>query len=778
MNRPPRLLPFVFAALTCAALVAFAAFNLSRERDLSIEQTRGDTTNLARLVEAHSRQLLRRVDAVLAQAVVLAAASPLPAPDAWRALLPEDGLVHHVERLDAWGGHGAGPVDAGAADAVRRSEWFQALRDGPSSVPSSAPGPASQFGRAQRARDQHWLVPVARRIDSPSGGFDGAVVAWVDLSTLQAVLDQINTGTNGFVTLFLRQGWLIATAPANAALFERNWLDTPMFKEHLPRNANGTVQQVVVRDGTERVYSYRALHDYPVVVSVGFSMTDALADWHSRAQLDGVLVAVMSAALFSGAAMLSRNLARRDAAERALAESAGRTRAIVDHAADAIVTFGDGGRIESINLAGLAMFGHDAASLVGRDIHTIVPGSGVRADPADPADTANDRREIASGQRRDGSSFPIELGLTQSAHEGRITRIALIRDITEVQQAKAAIAAALDTAERSETFLRTITDNLPMRIAYVDRHQRYRFVNRAHCERHNRPREEIVGRTREELLGLPTMPAKLLEATTLVMQGQTTQYEFEEVRNGETRVMASDLVPDISDDGSVHGFYVASTDVTERHEQQRRIEQALAERETLLREVYHRVKNNLQVVQSLLNLQRQSLPPGAARAALDDSVVRVRSMSLVHEKLYQSGTLAAVPLRDYTADLLGHIGELGGAAARGITLQAEVDDVQASLDHAVPYGLLLTELASNALKHAFPEGRKGRIDVRLVRQADGLWLHVEDNGVGLSPGFELAAVKSMGLQLAARLAKQLGGSLQLSRESPACFSAQLVKLDA
>ena len=94
-------------------------------------------------------------------------------------------------------------------------------------------------------------MPVSRRLAGPQGHFDGLVVSWVDASYLQPILAAVDTGSNGFVTLFLAEGWLVATAPANPALYMRNWFDTPLFQEHLPHSPTGTVQQVVVRDGTE-----------------------------------------------------------------------------------------------------------------------------------------------------------------------------------------------------------------------------------------------------------------------------------------------------------------------------------------------------------------------------------------------------------------------------------------------------------------------------------------------------------------------------------------------
>ena len=225
------------------------------------------------------------------------------------------------------------------------------------------------------------------------------------------------------------------------------------------------------------------------------------------------------------------------------------------------------------------------------------------------------------------------------------------------------------------------------------------------------------------------------------------------------------------------GYAKITRDLTEQRQQQSEIERALADKETLLREVYHRVKNNLQVVQSLLTLQRQALSDGPARAALQDSVLRVRAMALVHEKLYQSGNLAAVSLQTYTGDLMRHISETHGASGLKIELHADIANIETGLDSAVPFGLLLTELVTNCFKHAFPDRRSGEIRVSLVRREDGALLTVADDGIGFAEAFDPAVqTASMGFQVADGLARQLGGELQARSDSGAVLSALLTRL--
>ena len=223
-------------------------------------------------------------------------------------------------------------------------------------------------------------------------------------------------------------------------------------------------------------------------------------------------------------------------------------------------------------------------------------------------------------------------------------------------------------------------------------------------------------------------------------------------------------------------FAVIAQDITHRKEAEAKLQEAVLEKETLLKEVYHRVKNNLQVVQSLLSLQRRSVPEGPASEALEESVQRVRAMALVHEKLYQSGNLAAVSVADYTADLLKQIGDATGAAKRRIRLRADIAPIHTGLDGAIPFGLLVSELIGNALKHGFNQERGGEVRVALVQQADGALLSVSDDGVGLPEAFDLTASGTMGLQLAVNLSRQLGGELELEPGRGARFKVLLRRL--
>ncbi len=222
--------------------------------------------------------------------------------------------------------------------------------------------------------------------------------------------------------------------------------------------------------------------------------------------------------------------------------------------------------------------------------------------------------------------------------------------------------------------------------------------------------------------------------------------------------------PERTPDGGTlwHGII---SDVTDRKEAELAIQTSLHEKEALLKEVHHRVKNNLQVIMSLLRMEgRRSAQPDT-KLVLTEMQGRIRSMALLHESLYRSGTFAAVDLAGYLRQLASQAFRSFLATPGAIQLQLELAPVLVEMDQALPCGLLVNELVSNALKHAFPGGRAGLVRVVLqpVAGEPTRWcLAVSDDGVGLPADLEARRAQSLGLQLVADLAGQLHGALALS----------------
>ena len=208
--------------------------------------------------------------------------------------------------------------------------------------------------------------------------------------------------------------------------------------------------------------------------------------------------------------------------------------------------------------------------------------------------------------------------------------------------------------------------------------------------------------------------------------------------------------------------FVTLHDVSERREAEERVVASLREKEVLLREIHHRVKNNLQVISSLLRMQSEYIRApedvGPFRASMD----RIKSMALIHDKLYRSLTLASVSLPDYIRDLAG--GLLATYALEGgIEMELDVAPLSLEIDDAIPVGLILNELVSNAVKHAFSEGAGGMVGIRAEAKDGEIRLTISDNGAGFPEDLDFRDTPSLGMQLVVTLVEQLEGTIELNR---------------
>ncbi|HEX9023604.1 MAG TPA: histidine kinase dimerization/phosphoacceptor domain -containing protein [Geobacteraceae bacterium] len=274
-------------------------------------------------------------------------------------------------------------------------------------------------------------------------------------------------------------------------------------------------------------------------------------------------------------------------------------------------------------------------------------------------------------------------------------------------------------------------------------------------------------------------PRPVEEAPPLrALSGEVIRDEEEIIRTpgrGVLRHRQVSAAPVRNADGEIIGSVSVVRDITDRKLAEETLREAhgelarlleertreLAEKEVLLKEVHHRVKNNLQVISSLVGLQADGSRDETVRQVLRDVTDRVRSMALVHEKLYQSANLACIDFAEYSRGLLSYLWRAHGGSSVRLTL--DLEPVSLPVDTAVPLGLILNELAGNALKHAFLGRPGGEVTVSLKGAAGGkISLGVSDNGVGLPEGLDWRRARSLGLRLVQMLAGQIGADVQLA----------------
>jgi PAS domain S-box-containing protein len=332
----------------------------------------------------------------------------------------------------------------------------------------------------------------------------------------------------------------------------------------------------------------------------------------------------------------------------------------------------------------------------------------------------------------------------------------------------------------SEARFRVMADHAPVMLWKAD--------SFGDCDFFNRRWLEFTGRSLETEYGvgwaegvhpadfqrcMDTFLASFVERKSFRMEYRLRRAD------GEYRWILDQGAPRFAPQGVFEGYVGSCIDVTDMREAADQIkrlngqlQERVREREVLLREIHHRVKNNLQLISSILNLQARLLH-GEARGLVEEGQTRVHAIALVHEKLCDSETMSDVDLVSYARDLVQVVRRAIGASAE-VDLRIEGEPTRVAVDQAVPCGLIINELVTNAFKHAFPEGRAGRVCVE-VRRASGqrVTLIVRDDGVGLPEHVDLKRPDTLGLDLVVTLARQLNGSLEVIRERGSAFAVTI-----
>ncbi|HUS72693.1 MAG TPA: PAS domain S-box protein [Sedimentisphaerales bacterium] len=222
--------------------------------------------------------------------------------------------------------------------------------------------------------------------------------------------------------------------------------------------------------------------------------------------------------------------------------------------------------------------------------------------------------------------------------------------------------------------------------------------------------------------------------------------------------------------GNVIGLLTIGQDITKRKKTEEELKASLKDKEVLVSEIHHRVKNNLQVISSLFKLQSEYIRDKPMLEMLKQSQNRIRTMALIHEKLYQSKDLVKIDFADYIRSLTTYLFRLYEVSSDAIALKIEAAEVSLGIDTAIPCGLIISELVSNSLKHAFPAGKEGQIRIEFHSDKDNQFtLIVSDNGVGLPKAMDFRKAESLGLQLVNMLTGQLGGAIELDRSDGTTF---------
>ena len=448
---------------------------------------------------------------------------------------------------------------------------------------------------------------------------------------------------------------------------------------------------------------------------------------------------------------VARDITAHKRAEDRLREANQTFEALVKASPEAIVIVDLKGIVTMWNPAATRIFGWTAEEAIG-EFHPIIPD-----DKRD--EFYKIQQSVLEGKvftayetrRRKKGNLPIDVSLSVAAlrdAEGQVSGVmAVITDITERKRADderrkqlAAIEASMDG------------------IALLDNNGEFIYLNQAHAEIYGyEKREELIGKSWQILYEPEEVQRIIREAEPFFTKNGQWRGESTGLRRDGSRFPQEISLNSLGADGRL----CIVRDITERKHAEEHIRNSLREKEVLLQEVHHRVKNNLQVISSLLNLQSKYVEDEKALELFKESENRVRSMSLIHEKLYQSKHLSRVNFDEYINALISDLIVTYGVNLKKISVKVNVENVFLSIGKAIPCGLIINELISNSLKYAFPDARRGEIAVELRSCGEHNLLIVRDDGVGLPPGTNPAESETLGLKLVNGLTRQLAGQITL-----------------
>ena len=346
-------------------------------------------------------------------------------------------------------------------------------------------------------------------------------------------------------------------------------------------------------------------------------------------------------------------------------------------------------------------------------------------------------------------------------------------DITVTKQAQIALQESEHLAQQTLTELQYQKYALDQHaiVATTDVHGAISYVNDKFCQISGYSQQELIGQN-HRILNSGHHPKEFFKNLyQTILQGKVWNGEIcNRAKNGRLYWVMTTIVPFLDGKGKPLQFIAIRTDITERKNADAKLQESLNEKEMLLKEVYHRVKNNLQVVSSLVNLQAATIENKEAIELLKQSADRIKSMALLHEKLYQSKDLAKIDFNDYIRSLVEHLQFGFGCRLDLIKFNINIANIFLDVDAAIPCGLIVNEVVSNSLKHAFPGNREGSIEISLTQELDEITLVISDNGVGFPDNWELKNSTSLGLELVNELSRQLFGNMTLDKEDGSKFT--------
>lgn len=464
---------------------------------------------------------------------------------------------------------------------------------------------------------------------------------------------------------------------------------------------------------------------------------------------------------------LQKEIQDRKRAEQELLKNQKYTNSIIQSSLDMIVATDNENTINEFNPAAEHTFGYKREEVIGKNINILFSDE---EEMDEVMDTIRKKGSFGSeivNRKKDKSLFITFLSASiLKDEEGNVVgSMGVSRDITSLKKAE-------EELKLSEERHRAIYDQAYIGIARIAKIGRFLLVNQRLCQMLGYTAEELYRQTFYDLILQEEVDESLKDWDSL-LSGQVENFSKEQtyIHKNRGHINAHVTVSLVRDTkGNPNYFVAVFEDITDRKRQEQQLKESLSEKEVLLKEVHHRVKNNMQVISSILNLQSSYIRDPGALQMLRESQDRIKSMSFIHESLYQSATLSRVNFAEYVTNLSKNLYYSYVRPEGGIELNFDLDEVYLNLDTSIPCGLIINELLSNAMKYAFKGLNNGTITVKLKDKQNKKELTISDDGVGLPKEYSVEDSETLGLQLVHTLVSQVGGTLSVSTEKGTTFT--------
>ena len=441
-----------------------------------------------------------------------------------------------------------------------------------------------------------------------------------------------------------------------------------------------------------------------------------------------------------------------------LRKSEARWNSLVENSPQGIIIIADG-VIDYVNQSALDLVGEsDRNNVIGTSVQKYVPEAYHRK-------VQNRMKKVLQGEQAD----PLEIELITKTGKPRYVRthpvlieyeddyaiLSILDDITELKEKQKKL-------EQSEKKWEELVKQNPQPIQ-ITQDAKITFINQAGVELYGaESKEELIGRSVYEFSD-PEKIEDIEQRKNRLENGKSVDQVFEHkinCLNGDERYVHIYSIPTKFEDKSTiqSVFY----DVTEQKKKERRIKDSLDEKRTLLKEIHHRVKNNLAVISGLLELQVMNTDDNATINILRDSQQRIKSMAMIHEKLYESEALADIGFDRYLRELVESIRQTYKSDNYNVDINFDLDAVSIDLEQAIPCSLIVNEVVVNCFKHAFTPKEQGHITITSEYTKPGLKIVIEDNGCGLPEDFNFSDQNTLGMSLIQTLSMQLDGEVSFA----------------